>query len=351
MFIIGPTESGKSSLATQLSIEWGCNHPNAIIKTANNKPLRVLMVQCEDDRQDSREMARCIKFLKLTPEQKALVKKNVHFAQWKACGEKRVITGEDGAPKVLEVSAIDRLLEILQAAIKKFGAVDIIVVNPLSAYAEDGVMGQKNNQNLLYGQIDTFLEEHFCGMIFLHHPPKVGEDKNKARYSLLYIGAGDATLANWARASLIVWPKDKKEGLFELEPGKRARRLGWDGSRFYKWGTEGIFWERASADDVKRFDESAKGKKGQKISASALSEVFRASESKWIVRADLIERLIDRGFARATAHRAVKPGDGYQRQNLEYRTKGKILEIRWNGFPILNPEWENVSSHNETKTR
>ena len=82
MFIIGPTESGKSSLATQLSGEWGCNHPNAIIKTANNQALRVLMVQSEDDRQDSREMARCIRFLKLSKEQREQVKKNVRFAQW-----------------------------------------------------------------------------------------------------------------------------------------------------------------------------------------------------------------------------------------------------------------------------
>ena len=194
------------------------------------------------------------------------------------------------------------------------------------------------------------MEKHYCGIIFLHHPPKVGEDKNKTRYSLLYMAAGDATLSNWPRASLLVWPKDKKEGFFEFEPGKRARRLGWDGSRFYTWSLEGIFWERASDEEVKRFDESEKGKKGQKISASALSDVFAASESEWIVRADLIERLTDRGFARARAGRAVKPGDGYQRQILEYRTKGKILEIRWNGFPILNPGWKNVSPNNETKS-
>ena len=72
--IVGPTEVGKSSLATQLAIEWGCNYRDAIIKTANGKALRVLMVQSEDDRQDSREMARCIKFLKLTPEQEGQVK-------------------------------------------------------------------------------------------------------------------------------------------------------------------------------------------------------------------------------------------------------------------------------------
>ena len=285
MLIVGPTEAGKSSLATQLAIEWGCNHRDAIIKAANGLPLRVLMVQCEDDRQDSREMARCIKFLKLTPEQKAQVKINVHFAQWKAHEQTRMIEGQNGEKEPKTISAIEGLLEVIEKAIEKFGPADIIIVNPLSAYAEKGVLSQKANRNLLYGQVDPFLEKHKCGIIFIHHPPKVGDDKTKNRYSLLYMPAGDATLANWPRASLFIWPKDKKEGLFEFEPGKRANGLGWEGgSRFYKWSLEGIFWERASVEDVMRFDESEKGKKGQKIPASALFDLFAASEKEWILR-------------------------------------------------------------------
>ncbi len=154
MFLVGPTEVGKSSPATQLAIEWGCNHPNAIIKTANNLPLRVLMVQSEDDRQDSREMARCIKFLNLTPEQKAQVKKNVHFTQWRGASETRWVAGENGDEKQQEISATERLLEVVENGVKQFGEVDIVIVNPLSAYAEEGVMSQRANQQLLYGQIN-----------------------------------------------------------------------------------------------------------------------------------------------------------------------------------------------------
>jgi AAA domain len=345
MFIVGPTEVGKSSLATQLAIEWGCNHPYAIIKTANNLPLRVLMVQSEDDRQDSREMARCIKFLKLTPEQKALVRKNVHFTQWRACGEFRTIEGKNGDEHQVEVSATERLLEVVENAIEKFGPVEIVIVKPLSAYAEEGVMSQKANQRLLYGQIDPFLTKHNCGIIFIHHTPKLKDiTREKSLHALLYAGAGDATLSNWPRASLFIWPRDDENKLFEFKPGKRANRLGWEeASRFYKWSLEGIFWERASAEDVKRFAESEKGKKGQKISADALRRVFEKSDDEWIVRADLIETLIDEGFARATAHRAIKQGDGYQRHNLEYQIEGKILKIRWNGISILNPKWKRKS--------
>ena len=125
----------------------GMQSPDAIIKTANNQALRVLMVQSEDDRQDSREMARCIKFLKLTPQQKARVKKNVHFAHWRAFEE---------YPKAkmgrVTVSAIERLLEILENAISEVWPDYIIVVNPLSAYTEESVMSQRANQNLLYGR-------------------------------------------------------------------------------------------------------------------------------------------------------------------------------------------------------
>ena len=330
MFIVGPTEAGKSTLATQLSCEWGCNHPNAIIKTASNQVLRVLMVQSEDDRQDSREMARCIKFLKLTPEQKAQVKKNVHFTHWRAFEESR--QGENG--EKVTVSAIERLLEVLENAIQKFGLVDIIIVNPLSAYTEESVMSQRANQNLLYGKVDPFLGKHDCAIIFIHHPPKVRDDKNKRTpYLPVYAAFGDATLSNWPRASLLIWPKPGENKLFEFEPGKRANRLGWDGSRFYKWSDEGIFWKRATPEDIKQFDESEKGKsRVHLISAEALCKAFNKFSTPWILQGDLVNALIQEGYSEATARRTIHRDDGYQRNNIEYQGNGKKTKLRWKGF-------------------
>jgi hypothetical protein len=259
MLIVGPTEVGKSSLATQLAIEWGCNHPHAIIKSANGLPLRVLMVQSEDDRQDSREMARCIKFLNLTPEQKARVKKNVHFAQWKAHEQTRRVEGENGEEETRTISAIEGLLEVIEKKIQEFGPVDIIIVNPLSAYTEEGVLSQKANQRLLYGLVNPFLKKHECGIIFIHHPPKVREGDKRTIYAPVYAAAGDATLANWPRANLFIWPQDEKTKLFEFKPEKRANRLGWgEASRFYKWSQEGIFWERADSEEVRYVTQSEK---------------------------------------------------------------------------------------------
>ena len=344
MLIVGPTETGKSSLATQLSIEWGCNHPNAIIETSNHLPLRVLMVQCEDDRQDSREMARCLKHLKLTPNQREQVKKNVHFAQWKAHEQTRLIEGKNGEEETRTISAIEGLLEVIEKKIEEFGPVDIIVVNPLSAYAEEGVLSQKANRTLLYGLVDPFLKKNGCAIIFIHHPPKVTDDKSKNRYSLLYMPAGDATLANWPRASFFIWPMDKKEGLFEFEPGKRANRLGWgEASRFYKWGREGIFWEQASTEEARQFTESGKAKKKAKgVSREDLREAFLVASSEWVLMGDIVKRLTKAGeddeqdgYARATVYRTINQDDGYSREMLLYRGRGKKQQLKWNGEPPI----------------
>jgi hypothetical protein len=112
MFLIGPTECGKSSLSIQLTVEWSCGLESAIIKTANNNtPLRVLVIQSEDDRQDAREMARCCKHLGLTPKQIELVKKNTHFARWRACGRTEVTQDANGNEIEKEISVGERLIE------------------------------------------------------------------------------------------------------------------------------------------------------------------------------------------------------------------------------------------------
>ena len=205
-------------------------------------------------------------------------------------------------------------------------------------------MSQRANQNLLYGKVDPFLIKHDCAIIFIHHPPKVKDDK-KTPYLHVYAAFGDATLSNWPRASFLIWPKPGEGRIFEFEPGKRANRLGWDGARCYKWSDEGIFWERASAEDVKRSDESEKGrKKVQLISAEALCEVFNESEGEWIRRGDLVNTLVAAGYTRITATRTIDPEDGYQRSNIEYRGEKKKMELRWIGHNgNFNPRWKQKS--------
>ena len=106
--------------------------------------------------------------------------------------------------------------------------------------------------------------------------------------------------------------------------------------------TRGFSGRRATPEDVKRSDESEKGKKKvQLISAEALREVFNNSETKWIRRGDLINKLIEKGYSQATAYRTIDREEGYHRNSIEYQGQGKKTELCWIGFnDSFNPRWK-----------
>jgi RecA-family ATPase len=257
MLIIGPTECGKSSLSVQMAVEWACAYQNAIIKACG--VLRLLVVQAEDDRQDSREMARVYHKLGLRAEQIEQVKKNTRFVEW--CPKGNSASNEAG-------ESGKELTEFLEAEIKRGGSVDVIIVNPLSAYMDEGIMSQRANKGFFYNWITPFLKRQGCAIIFVHHTPKFREDaKEQHHYVQLYAGAGDATITNWPRASFFVRPK--QDGFFEFVAGKRGRRIGWnEEARLFKWGEDCIFWQEASAEE--KMDFCAAKAKREEIRVSAL---------------------------------------------------------------------------------
>ena len=69
MFVVAPSGQGKSSMTIQMAILWGAGLPAFDIKPAY--PLRVSIVQAEDDKGDCIEMARMINHLKLTNSERS----------------------------------------------------------------------------------------------------------------------------------------------------------------------------------------------------------------------------------------------------------------------------------------
>lgn len=161
-------------------------------------------------------MARTYRHLGLSAEQIALVKKNTRLFRFRG-------------------ASIDELLEKLGTMLTQAPA-DLVIVNPLSAYAEEGLLNQKANREALYGKVDPFLTKHKIGIVFVHHTPKFRDrDKEKSHYESLYASYGDSTLANWPRGTLSIEPT-KIGTIFKLRAGKRHRRIGWDSDHLYlKW--------------------------------------------------------------------------------------------------------------------
>ena len=74
MFVVAPSGQGKSLMTIQMAIFWGIGLPVFGIKPAC--PLRVSIIQAEDDKGDCIEMARMINHLKLTNSERSLVHTN-----------------------------------------------------------------------------------------------------------------------------------------------------------------------------------------------------------------------------------------------------------------------------------
>ena len=75
MFVVAPSGVGKSVFSVQAAIEWGAGRAAFGIKPA--QPLRVLIIQAEDDTGDVIEMAQIARHLRLTDAAVKLLRENV----------------------------------------------------------------------------------------------------------------------------------------------------------------------------------------------------------------------------------------------------------------------------------
>ena len=75
MFVVAPSGVGKSVFSIQAAIEWGAGRAAFGIKPA--QPLRVLILQAEDDTGDVIEMAQIARHLRLTDPDVKVLRENV----------------------------------------------------------------------------------------------------------------------------------------------------------------------------------------------------------------------------------------------------------------------------------
>ena len=246
--INGPTGIGKSVLTTQAACCWSCGRH--VFGIRPEKPLRILIVQSENDDADIAEMRDgIVAALGFTLEEVALIKTNVLCLR----------SFRSGKDWVAELDAI-----------AEKHTPDLIIADPLFAYAGiDIAKDQPGLSKFLRGMIQPLVIKLNCGIIFIHHvnkPPTAAKDRSQWQAGdFAYSGSGHNELANWPRFVIALRSMGSRT-VFELRIGKRSKRAGIvdDNGQpldrvLVQHGETGIHWRTATQTDLARSMETQVG--------------------------------------------------------------------------------------------
>jgi hypothetical protein len=248
LFIVAPSGHGKSVLVAQAAILWACDQRAFGIKPT--KPLRILIVQAEDDDGDIIEMAQIINHLELSESDRALVRANTHV-------------------EFVNYGTGDSFLDIVDGFLSQWKP-DILIINPYTAYLGADIKDDAANNHFLRNRLNPILTKYGCAVIIVHHTPKTNfRDTTAWKPSdWMYSGAGAACLTNWARAYLVIDPCEES-GVYKFIAAKRGKRIGWaDASpvyeQFWAWSREDgqLLWLPANQEQAAA--AKPRGQKGPK---------------------------------------------------------------------------------------
>jgi len=181
--IVGFSGTGKSSLAVHLAVHWALGKAPFGLKPV--RPLRILMVQAENDFGDAAE-GLIGAAAKLVEGERLALKENLIFVRQSA---------KMGFP----------FIEYLGEMVEKH-KIDLIIADPLLAYANFDIADQAETTAFLRGPGGVFemLQRTKAALLYMHHTtkPKSADDLDAMTpQQLAYLGAGCAEWVNFARDS------------------------------------------------------------------------------------------------------------------------------------------------------
>jgi hypothetical protein len=239
LLFVGASGIGKSTAVIQMGICWAVGRECFGIRP--RRALKILYVQAENDEGDLCEMRDgVIEGLKLTENERNLLGQNFTCVfEFSRAGEELVT-------------------DTLRPLLEKYSP-DLLVLDPALSYIGGSANEQETVGGFLRNQLNPLLQKHNCGVLIVHHTNKPSAERNgkmKVANDFAYAGTGSAEFANWARAVLVLLPKND-DGLRALQIGKRFR-LGWvdaDGkptsTKYLKQSApgQGLFYSELTADE------------------------------------------------------------------------------------------------------
>ena len=287
--LVAPSGVGKSVISTQALVPWASGKP-ALIGSAPLFPLRVAVIQAEDD---DTEMGEFRRDHRLGHQAEGYSLDEILAAEKKVMDWSPFFRGRTG----------DTFIEGVDLALRMSPA-DVIILNPLQSYTGFDIADNSELSAFLRTNIDGLLNRYRVFMLCVHHTnkpntnrqagPAWGEDATMA-----YCGAGGAELTNYARSVTIIRPCTPKESKLEhsyvLLGAKRGNRLGWkdaDGKttnrKIIAYSDGYIHWRVPTAEEIgvaKEPDEPGKNdgeaEQPSLTPAEAADMIAKAIRKEW----------------------------------------------------------------------
>ena len=295
--IIGPTGIGKSSAVIgEMCVRFACGQ--AAFGIPCPLPLKILILQAENDKPDMQEMV-LASIRSLTDTELVWADKNTK------CGT------------VDSLSGISFILALAQWLIQE--RPDILVLDPLNDYSGCDPSDAEKISAFYRLMLRPLLRKYRCGCLIIQHTPKMRgwatEKWKPIDYS--YVAAGNADTANAARATLMIDPT-YNPSIFRLIAGKRWQKIGWKTEpgqspriRYWKHAPQGVQWLEADEDDIesveaeeRRIKRESRGgrpgfdeKKLLKVLVKAPlnhAAFCRAAVDRFVISPSTFERALDR---------------------------------------------------------
>jgi len=223
MIISGGTGIGKSSLMMQIIIRWCLGLD--FFGIAPIRPLKIGVIQAENDRGDLAEAFRGVVHRRLSSDQMNQLQRNLEF---------RTETVRTG----------DQFLAYARRFIHR-SKLDIIVADPLFSYFGGDLSDQGEVSVFLRNKLQPILHEIKVAWIWMHHISKATRKDGEplTTMELAHAGFGSSELANWAREiAVLVEVGQSKPRRFQLAFCKRGSRLTVPALNL-QHSQNGILWE------------------------------------------------------------------------------------------------------------
>ncbi len=248
LLLVAPTGVGKSTTQATMSVHWSCGKAAFGLRPA--RPLKILIVQAENDDGDMTEMTRDV-VAHLSPEDRESVRRNtvcVHINSF--CSFNFIFV-------------LSQLLKMYKP--------DLVVIDPFNAFSGGDPSDPTVVTTFLRNWLNPLLEKYQCAAMIVHHTPKTRNwDTSKWKPSdWAYAAAGNNDMSNWARAIIVIDATDDPD-LYRFILAKRGRRAGWKDDfgdtalmRYFARSKKGILWSEATPEQIAGAEHKAALKKKQ----------------------------------------------------------------------------------------